>query len=82
MPRSQLAISLAAWKWDVLAKSGLLSRGMRMGTEVVDWFLGEARREPKACGVNAEEGLRELERDVAVIRGNLFGEEGIRRLMF
>ncbi|PMD25412.1 hypothetical protein NA56DRAFT_699335 [Hyaloscypha hepaticicola] len=57
MPRSQLAISLAAWKWDVLAKSGLLSRGMRMGTEVVDWFLGEARREPKACGVNAEEGL-------------------------
>jgi hypothetical protein len=82
MPRSHLALSIVAWKWDVLAKSGLLSRGMRMGTELVEWFLGEARREPAACGVNAEKGLRDLERDVTVIRENLFGEEGIRRLMF
>jgi len=82
MPRGNLALSVAAWKWDVLAKSGLLSRGMRMGRELVEWFAAEARREPGACGVNAEKGLRELERDVEVIRENLLGDEGVRRLMF
>ena len=82
MPRANLALGVAAWKWDVLAKSGLLSRGMRMGRELVEWFAAEARREPGACGVNAEKGLRELERDVRVIRENLLGDEGVRRLMF
>jgi hypothetical protein len=82
VPRANLALAVAAWKWDVLAKSGLLSRGMRMGRELVEWFAAEARREPGACGVNAEKGLRELERDVEVIRDNLLGDEGVRRLMF
>jgi hypothetical protein len=82
IPRSNLALSLAAWKWDVLAKSGLLSRGMRMGRELVEWFAVQARREPAACGVGAEKGLMDLERDVAVIKENLIGDEAIRRLMF
>ncbi|PMD57288.1 uncharacterized protein K444DRAFT_632405 [Hyaloscypha bicolor E] len=68
MLRANLRLSLQTWKWDSLGKS---KRAFTEAKALLEVFKSEVRRDPEGCGVAGESGLVQVERDCAVIEGEL-----------